>query len=152
MYRILIAIILLLLSIHVKTQTDDPSFDSTLAASIGADDYGMKAYIFVILKSGHSTIADKAKVDSLFTGHMQNIDRLAEEGKLVLAGPFDKNEKDYRGIFILNVKTVLEAKNLLDTDLAIKAGLLAIDIFEWYGSAAFSLFPKLHKKIKKKDF
>jgi hypothetical protein len=44
---------------------------------------------------------------------MENIQRLAKEGKLALAGPFStKNERDYRGIFIFNVKTKKKPKTL----------------------------------------
>ncbi|HMG14584.1 MAG TPA: hypothetical protein VK590_03990, partial [Saprospiraceae bacterium] len=41
--------------------------------------------------------------DSLFTGHMNNIKRLAKENKLIVAGPFEKNLKNYRGLFIFTV-------------------------------------------------
>jgi len=33
-------------------QTNNPNYDKALADSLGADDYGMKSYVFVILKSG----------------------------------------------------------------------------------------------------
>ena len=47
-----------------------------------------------------------------FEGHMENINRLAKEGKLVVAGPFMKNDRNYRGIFIFNCKTVEEAQKI----------------------------------------
>ena len=96
----------------------------------------MKMYVLVILKSGTNKIADKAKTDSLFRGHMANISRLAKLGKLVVAGPLEKNEKNYRGIFILDVRTLEEAKSLVDTDPVINAKILDVDMFLWYGSAA----------------
>ena len=57
-----------------------PVYDSLLDKKLGADDYGMKKYVFCILKTGPSNITDKAKKDSLFAGHMKNINRMAEEG------------------------------------------------------------------------
>lgn len=72
----------------------------------------------------------------MFRGHFDNIGRLAEQGKLVVAGPLGKNKKEYRGIFILDVNTVEEAKALLATDPAVKEKLLNAAIFEWHGSAA----------------
>jgi hypothetical protein len=79
---------------------------------------------------------------------MANIGRLVEEGKLIVAGPMKKNEKNYRGIFILNVKKE-EAVSILDTDPAIKAKLLEPEIYEWYGSAALPVYLPYHEKVQK---
>jgi hypothetical protein len=94
----------LVLVVPGKGQEINPRYDSTLAKNLGADDYGMKSYILVILKTGSKTIEEKSVRDSLFAGHLQNIRRLADLGKLIVAGPLGKNEKTYRGIFILNVR------------------------------------------------
>jgi uncharacterized protein YciI len=127
------------------------TFNQALADSLGADEYGMKMYVLVILKTGSNKIENKAKVDSLFRGHMANIGRLANLGKLVVAGPLKKNEKTYRGIFILNAKTLDEAKALLDTDPAVKEKLLEAEMYEWYGSAALPVYLKTHSVIQKKE-
>jgi len=133
-------------------QTENPSYDPELAKTFEADDYGMKSYMFVILKTGHVEVEDKAIRDSLFAGHMKNIGRLADEGKLVLAGPLGKNDKSYRGIFILNVKTEEEAGELLQTDPAISEGLLDVEIYKWYGAAALKEYMKVQEKITKVNF
>ena len=127
-------------------------FNKAMADSLGADEYGMKSYVLVILKTGPVQMSDKAKKDSLFAGHMANIGRLAKEGKLSVAGPFQKNDRDYRGIFILNVKSKEEAAVLLETDPAIKAGLLASELYGWYGSAALPMYLKYHDEVQKKTF
>lgn len=146
MKKILI-VLLLLGSQLVYAQTPAPAFNKALADSLDADKYGMKMYVMAILKTGSATITDKATVDSLFKGHMDNIGHLADMGKLVVAGPFQKNEKQYRGIFILNTKSLEEAKTLLQTDPAIKAKLLDTELFNWYGSAALPLYLKHHAEI-----
>lgn len=125
------------------------TFDKALADSLGADEYGMKPYMLVILKTGSDTSAGKEKTDQLFRGHMANINKMATEGKLVVAGPFGKNDRRYRGIFILNVKTEVEAKSLLANDPAISGNLLAAEIYSWYGSAALPLYLDDHKKIER---
>lgn len=140
----------LLLSICSYAQTENPNYDKALAEKLGADEYGMKQYVFVILKTGTVTIEDKAKVSELFNGHLENINRLAEEGKLVVAGPFFKNDKNYRGLFIFNVKTLEEAKALLETDPAVSAQLLEAEMYQWYGSAALGEYLPVHKKIEQK--
>jgi uncharacterized protein YciI len=96
-------------------QSNNPKYDQALAESLGADDYGMKTYVLVILKTG-SYNPEKKISDSLFMGHMQNIKRLADSGKLIVAGPMKKNDKNYRGIFILNAQSIEEGKLLVDSD------------------------------------
>lgn len=131
---------------------DKPIYDSILAKKLGADERGMKKYVFCILKTGPANITDKAKKDSLFAGHMSNIGRMADEGKLAIAGPFMKNDRQYRGIYIFNVSTIEEAEKLTQSDPAIKAGVFVVELTEWYGSASLMATPELHKKIQKKGF
>lgn len=140
-----------LISIEANAQVTNPKYDKALADSMGADAYGMKMYVLVILKTGEAKL-DKSKQDSLFMGHLNNIVRLAGIGKLVVSGPIVKNEKQYRGIFILNVKTLDEAKTLLETDPAISNHLLDTEMFQWYGSAALPIYLPYHNSVKMKDF
>jgi uncharacterized protein YciI len=128
-----------------------PRYNKALADSLGADEYGMKSYVLVILKTGPGT-AGKAATDSIFAGHLKNIGRLANEGKLVVAGPMQDNDKSYRGIFILNVKTVAEATSILATDPAVAAKLLDAELYGWYGSAALPLYLPAVEKVTKKNF
>ena len=152
MAKTLITFLLLLALTTAYAQTDNPKYNQHLADSLGADDYGMKLYILVILKTGQIKMEDKQKTDSLFLGHLQNIKRLADAGKLIVAGPLKKNDKKYEGIFILNVGTFEEANILLETDPAIKSKVLETELFQWYGSAALPLFLKYHENVRKKDF
>ncbi|CAF3947473.1 unnamed protein product [Rotaria sp. Silwood1] len=136
----------------VNAQQDSTNYNRTLADSLGADAYGMKAYTLVILKTGSNTTTEKAFIDSMFRGHLNNIGKLAKEGKLVLAGPIlKKNSNQYRGIFILNAKTEADAKALLATDPAIIANLLEPEMYSWYGSAALPMFLPYHSKIAKNN-
>lgn len=143
---------LLLFVLFVTAQNENPKYNKALADSLGADQYGMKMYTLVMLKTGTNDLPDKAKRDSLFRGHMTNIGRLADQGKLIVAGPLKKNDKSYEGIFILNVQTDAEAMKLLGTDPAINAKLLDVELFQWYGSAALPLYLSYHDNVKKIDF
>jgi uncharacterized protein YciI len=135
--------------IEVDTTNANPNYDHELAQKLGADDYGMKSYILVILKTGSNQTTDRDFISKCFRGHMENIGRLVEEGKLIVAGPLGKNDKTYRGIFILDVKTIEEAQSLLQTDMAIKEGLLDAELYPWYGSAALSEYLHASDKIWK---
>jgi uncharacterized protein YciI len=143
---------IVIICLNINAQTGAQVYDSLLAKSLGADEYGMKAYIFVLLTPGSNNLEKGALRDSIFKGHLKNIVRLSESGKLLIAGPLGDNEKSYRGIFILNVKTISEAKELLQTDPAVKAKVLDAELYEWYGSAAISEYLKVQKKIQKKQF
>ena len=151
---VFLTVVLLIFAFHFQAsaQSDKPKYNKSLADSLGADDFGMKKYVLVILKTGKRENVDKTMQDSLFAGHMKNIGRLVEAGKLVVAGPMQKNDKTYRGIFILNVPTLEEAAVLVDTDPAIKGGLLEPEFYGWYGSAALPMYLKYHPQLQKKNF
>lgn len=133
----------------LSAQTLNPDYDSTLAKKFGADDYGMKSYVFAVLKTGSNTTTDKAFIDSCFAGHMANIMRLVAEDKLIVAGPLGKNDNNYRGIFIFNVPTIEEAKELVQTDPAINSKLLDAELYNWYGSAALPEYLETALKVGK---
>lgn len=141
--------IAIIISLSVIARGQNPKYDSTLARKLGADDYGMKPYVLVILKTGSNATSNKAFIDSCFRGHLKNIGHLAEVNKLVVAGPLGKNDKTYRGIFILNISSLDEAKELLKTDPAIKENLLDAELYKWYGSAALPVYLESSDKIWK---
>lgn len=135
-----------------QTSSDNPNYDAQLALRLGGDEYGMKSYFLVILKTGKNVSADKTLVNESFKGHMENINRLVEAGKLIVAGPMGKNPQNYRGIFILDkFKTKEEAVTLLQTDPAVKNGLLDYEVYDWYGSAALGEYLPASDKIWKKN-
>lgn len=126
------------------------NYDNILAEKLGSDDYGMKSYYLVILKTGANQTTDKTLINEIFRGHLNNINKLVEEEKIIVAGPLGKNENNYRGIFILNnIETIDEAKELLQSDPAIKNELLDYEIFIWYGSAALPEYLPFSDKIWK---
>ncbi|KAA2221137.1 YciI family protein [Chryseobacterium sediminis] len=140
------------LSFAQEKKADKPKYNQELATSLGADKYGMKPYTIVMLTTGTAKIEDKAKMGELMKGHMANIGKLADEGKIVVAGPFlEKNKENYRGMFIFNTKSKEEAEQWVKTDPAVKAGVFSYEIFPWYGSAALPLYLKHHEEITKEN-
>jgi uncharacterized protein YciI len=126
------------------------NYDEALAKKLGADEYGMKKYVIAFLYRGDRVSeyseAERAEIQK---GHMANITKLAEEGKMVLAGPFFGNE-ELRGLFFFAVESIEEAKVLTESDPAVKAGVLKMDLKEWYGSAALGMVVEISEKIAKK--
>lgn len=149
---LLISLITVTTVIQAQEKKTKAPYDEALAKKLGADNYGMKMYVLVMLKSGTNTTETKAKTDSLFAGHMANMGKMVEAQKLIIAGPMGKNDKNYRGIFVLNTKSIEEAKQLLESDPAIKAKLLEPELYNWYGSAALAEYLPFHDKIQKSSF
>ena len=127
------------------------NYDPQLAATVGADDYGMRKYVLVILKTGPHRVPDGPQRDAMFKGHFANIERLAKEGKLALAGPFD-GEGGWRGLFVFAVPDIEEAKKLVATDPVIVNGEMVAEYHKYYGSAALMLVVGQHDKVAKKSF
>ena len=141
----------------VTTESSEPTtevdgYDSLLAKEYGADKYGMKPYILALLKTGPNQPKDSVHAAELQKAHMDNIDRLAKEGKLVLAGPFYGEAKHkLRGLYIFNTSSLDSASAYVKTDPAIKYGSLVMRIVNWYGSAALIGVNDVHDKIAKED-
>lgn len=123
-------------------------FDATLAHKLKADDYGMKKYVIAFLKSGPNKSSNEEEKNKLQRAHLDNIIKMANEGVLVLAGPFLDNGT-LRGIYIFNVETVEEAVKLTETDPMIQQGVLVLEMHLWYGSATIQMIGDLHKKVAK---
>lgn len=124
--------------------------DTALAKKLGADEYGMKKYVLCLLKTGPNKSLSADSVKKCFEGHMMNIKKLSLRNKLIVAGPFTDGT-ELEGIFIFNVETVKEAEELTNTDPAVKAGLLSMELHPWYSSAALMQVPSVHKKIARKS-
>ena len=132
-----------------KPSPFDKPYNKSLAKEMQADDYGMRKYVMAFLKKGPNRPTDQEKAAKLQAAHMENIGRLAKEGKLALAGPFLDNG-ELRGIYIFNVETLEEAKVLTESDPAVQAGSLVMELHPWYGSAALGLVNKYHSQLTKK--
>lgn len=128
-------------------QSAAPVYDAALAQRTGADERGMRRYVLVILRTGPTPVKDADARKAMFAGHMANIQRLAKESKLALAGPFGDAGGDWRGLFVFATADIEEAKALVATDPVIQQGEMVADYHSWYGSAATMLTGELHEKL-----
>lgn len=123
-------------------------YDEALARRLGADERGMKGYVLVVLKTGPRRVPDGPERDTMFKGHFANIQRLSDQGKLVLAGPLDGVD-GWRGLFVFAVTDIAEAKALASTDPVIVNGEMVAEYHTLYGSAALMLVRETHGKLVK---
>jgi uncharacterized protein YciI len=126
---------------------DKTDYDGALAKRLGANENGMRAYVLVILRAGLKPVPKGKARDVMFAGHFTNIARLAAAGKLVLAGPFGEHDGDWRGLFLLAVDDVAQARRLTATDPVIAQGEMIAEYHPWYGSAAAMMLPELHQRL-----
>jgi uncharacterized protein YciI len=157
-YLRIVCVMLTLCSCEAKktTTTDSNSveisesnYDSTLAMELGADDWGMKTYVMAILTNGPIRSQDSLESVRLQRAHLDNINRLASEGKLVLAGPFLDPNHSWRGLYVFDVEDTASARKLVETDPAIQNGRLKMELHPWYGTATLGLINEWHQKISR---
>lgn len=133
-----------------ECDADGTGYDAAQAERLGADEYGMRQYVMALLRIGPNRDLSDEEAARLQRAHLDNINRLAEEGTLVLAGPF-MDGGALRGIYIFDVRTIEEAEALTKTDPAIESGALVMELHPWYGSAAVRDIGRVHERIAKQN-
>jgi len=99
----------------------------------------MKQYFFVLLRNGPDRTQSKEAAEKIQEGHMAHIRETAQLGQLQIAGPFDDETGDWRGILIYDVKSIDEARALCAADPAVQAGRLVCDIHGWWAQQGATL-------------
>ena len=112
-------------------------------AETPATEFKMRTYYVAFLKRGPAWSAERTpEAVAAGEGHMANIKRLADCGKLLIAGPFDVGPTPpadaLAGLFIFDVPTLEEAVALTQTDPAVKAGRFTIEVMPWYGPSGLT--------------
>ena len=129
------------------------SFDSSPAAVLAnvkedTNVYGpMKQFWLVFLKKGPNRGGDTATAMRIQRAHIANIERLAAEKVIIMAGPMGyKYDADLRGIFIMDAKDSATAASFVMTDSAIITGRLRFEIHPWWTATGKFEFPYNSKK------
>jgi uncharacterized protein YciI len=112
----------------------EPSPSPSVAQHASGTSMEFDSFILVLLvRPPKAPDRPKAELDQLQEGHMANMKRLADEGKLFKAGPIeDFSGRNIRGIFILKTESVDQAREWVATDPSVKAGRLAPEFMKWY--------------------
>jgi uncharacterized protein YciI len=126
-----------------------PQYDAALAKAMGGNDNGMRSYVLVILKTGPTKVPDGPARTAMFKGHFANMEKLAADKKLVLAGPLDGTE-GWRGLFVFATGDLEEAKTYVATDPVIINGEMVAEYRKFFSSAGLMMVNEVHHKIIKK--
>ena len=90
-----------------------------------------------ILKKGPAWESTKVEErNATLQKHLANVIALLDSGKAIIAGPF-KDETDLAGIFIFRAASADEARAWVDTDPAVKAGLMIAEIHPWWSEDVY---------------
>jgi uncharacterized protein YciI len=111
-----------------------------------------ETYSLVLLRSGaNQDKATRAELMEIQRKHLGHLSAQADAGKMVIAGPFDKQEdKTLRGLCLYRTP-LAEAKALASADPAVKAGRLKVEVLTWYVQKGHIVFPKAKKAKKPQD-
>jgi uncharacterized protein YciI len=129
-----------------------------LLAFCSLNAFSQSSFTFVFLHKKTDAVAmPKEELDKVMQGHMDNIGRLAKEGKLVAAGPFEGGG----GIFIFKSNSIEEVKEWLATDPGVRAERWNVEILPYtprVGSVCLvaepykmTMYNFIHYKAKKEN-
>lgn len=140
--------IVLLASVGAHAQDAPPAHDAAKAQAWGANEQGLRAYTFVLLKTGPQRMPAGPERDAMFKGHFANMERLAKAGLLVYAGPLD-GVNGLRGLFILATADQEVARKAVDSDPVIVSGEMVAELHRHFGSAALLAVNEWHPRLIK---
>ena len=111
----------------------------TPPAEVGG--FEMTTYFVGFLYRGPKWTAESTpETQRIQEGHMANIRRMGEAGKLLVAGPFS-DDGDLRGLYVFKVATKEEAEKLVESDPAVQAGRLRFELHPWFAAKNIVVTP-----------
>jgi uncharacterized protein YciI len=111
------------------------AFAIVLAAADKKPQYEMTHYVVGFFHKGPNWTAEQTdETRRMQEAHLANFQKLAEAGKLIVAGPFSDNG-GLRGMLIFKLESVDEARTLMDADPTLKAGRLTLELHPWFAAA-----------------
>lgn len=105
-------------------------------------------YTVVVLRrpAGAPELPDE-ELEALQARHLAYRAGLAQQGKVVVNGPFDEqSDPSYRGMSIFACDPA-EAAKLSDCDPSVAAGRLTYDVMEWWVGAGSLGFPRTGREV-----
>lgn len=151
---VLAALALLLAPLPAPSQ-EAPSEEEPAAAEAGSADQAeaqppmeFDTYQLVLLKRPEEpSDYPPERLQEIQAAHLGHLTRMAQEGHLVVAGPFgDQEDETLRGLALYRVGSLEEARRLAEADPSVQAGRLEVEVMTWYtqkGALEFPVFEEL---------
>jgi uncharacterized protein YciI len=137
--------VVLLLALAACSSTRSSVAEVTEVAEPGRD------YTFVFLVTAEQPAElTEAERKEAFDGHFANMARLAEEGYLLISGPFGppKADPEHRGMFVFDEASVERAMELAVSDPASQAGIFDMHVLPFRSSSPLTELPRLYEADK----
>jgi uncharacterized protein len=100
----------------------------------------MERYSLVLLKRPLNPLP-VADPEAIQQKHLAHLGAMYRAGKLVVAGPFgDQPDPRLRGMCLYRT-SLAEAKALAESDPAVKAGRLEVEVLSWWVEKGAMIFP-----------
>lgn len=106
-----------------RAQAGKPDATPAGARSVFAAD----TTFFIFLETGRPAPEDKAAVDAMQRGHLDNFKRLFAEGKLLSAGPLRDPSRAKRGIVVVKAPSRQVMMNYFEPDAYVREGYMTVD-------------------------
>ena len=127
----ILAIVVYACNQHVQKEAITESAKYDLESDTTVYTKEMKRFWLVELKKGPNRNQDSAARVKIQAAHIANIERLAKEGMIIMAGPIGI-EDDLQGIFLMNCKDSSEVESFVKTDTAVMTGRLIMKYYPWW--------------------
>ena len=112
------------------------------SAASAPEEYEMATYQVAFYRKGPAwTPSTTPEHQKLQSEHLAHIGKMADTGKLIVAGPFTDNG-DLRGMLIFRLDSPEEAKALAEQDPAVKAGRLVLEWHPWFAAKNITVTAK----------
>ncbi|WP_167856542.1 YciI family protein [Hymenobacter metallicola] len=92
---------------------------------------GNTQYLVLLKKAEQLRQADLETVATIRAGHVAHLQQLTQQGRLTLAGRCPGADSALGGMYILRAASYEEARRLTETDPAVQAGSLTMEIYPW---------------------
>ena len=104
---------------------------------------GLDRFSFVLLRRGpQADEFSEEELERLQAAHLGHLAEMHGRGVLAVAGPFsDQPDETLRGFCLYTVE-VDEARRLAESDPSVRAGRMAVDVFNWWTRRGAIAFPK----------
>ena len=112
------------------------------SAASAPEEYEMAKYQVAFYRKGPAwTPSTTPEHQKLQSEHLAYIGKMADTGKLIIAGPFTDNG-DLRGMLIFRLDSPEEAKALAEQDPAVRAGRLVLEWHPWFAAKNITVTAK----------
>ena len=99
-------------------------------------------YLVLLLRGEKADELDGDALAKLQREHLAHMDKLAKDGTILVAGPFDEQDDDrMRGLCLYRAKSKADARRLAEADPAVKAGRLQVQVQRWWFEKDAVQFP-----------